>query len=84
MSALDVHVGEHLFREGIMGILTKNKKTVVLVTHQLQYLQHADKVGILEIHHIRYGDFVLTITIANINIYHYTACPNKHCAWKHH
>ena len=44
MSALDVHVGGHLFQEGIVGILLKEKRTVILVTHQLQYLESADKV----------------------------------------
>ena len=45
MSALDVHVGGHLFQEGIMGMLVKNKQTVILVTHQLQYLKYADLVS---------------------------------------
>ena len=46
MSALDVQVGGHLFQEGILGILVKEKKTVILVTHQLEYLESADKVFI--------------------------------------
>lgn len=44
LSALDVHVGAHLFEEGIKGILLKENRTVVLVTHQVQYLDQADKV----------------------------------------
>ncbi|XP_072050893.1 ATP-binding cassette sub-family C member 9-like [Amphiura filiformis] len=48
LSALDVHVGGHLFKEGIIGILIKDGKTVVLVTHQLQFLQYADKVLVMQ------------------------------------
>ncbi|XP_033637853.1 ATP-binding cassette sub-family C member 9-like [Asterias rubens] len=44
LSALDVHVGKHLFDNGIMNKLRKKKKTIVLVTHQLQYLSQADKI----------------------------------------
>ena len=44
LSALDVNVGGQVFREGILGTLRKAKRTVILVTHQLQYLQQADKV----------------------------------------
>ncbi|XP_072025842.1 ATP-binding cassette sub-family C member 9-like [Amphiura filiformis] len=48
LSALDVHVGGHLFKEGIIGILIKEGNTVVLVTHQLQFLQYADKVLVMQ------------------------------------
>ena len=39
-----MHVSAHLFEHGIQAILSRQKKTVVLVTHQLQYLPDADKV----------------------------------------
>ena len=45
LSALDVHVGGHLFEEGIMDFLIENKRTVILVTHQIQYLDKADQVS---------------------------------------
>ena len=45
MSALDVHVGRHVFKEAILQRLVKEGRTVVLVSHQLQYLQYADKVS---------------------------------------
>ncbi|XP_072018400.1 ATP-binding cassette sub-family C member 9-like [Amphiura filiformis] len=48
LSALDVHVGGHLFKEGIIEILIKEGKTVVLVTHQLQFLHNADKVLVMQ------------------------------------
>ncbi|XP_022102306.1 ATP-binding cassette sub-family C member 9-like isoform X2 [Acanthaster planci] len=44
LSALDVHVGRQLFEEGIMKQLVNNNKTVILVTHQLQYLSRADLI----------------------------------------
>ncbi|XP_038067188.1 ATP-binding cassette sub-family C member 9-like [Patiria miniata] len=48
LSALDVHVGSHVFRKAIVGNLLKKKRTVVLVTHQLQYLHHAHKIIVMK------------------------------------
>ncbi|XP_022102307.1 ATP-binding cassette sub-family C member 9-like [Acanthaster planci] len=44
LSALDVHVGRQLFEEGVIKQLVRNNKTVILVTHQLQYLSRADLI----------------------------------------
>lgn len=44
-SALDIHLSDHLMQEGILKYLQDDKRTVVLVTHKLQYLIHADWVG---------------------------------------
>ncbi|KAH0620929.1 hypothetical protein JD844_021844 [Phrynosoma platyrhinos] len=41
-SALDIHLSDHLMQEGILNMLRDDKRTVVLVTHKLQYLPHAD------------------------------------------
>ncbi|KAL7992145.1 hypothetical protein Chor_016401 [Crotalus horridus] len=41
-SALDIHLSDHLMQEGILNLLRADKKTIVLVTHKLQYLPHAD------------------------------------------
>ncbi|XP_074488291.1 ATP-binding cassette sub-family C member 8 isoform X1 [Sebastes fasciatus] len=41
-SALDIHLSDHLMQDGILKLLKKEKRTVVLVTHKLQYLPHAD------------------------------------------
>jgi len=46
LSAVDAHVGKHLFQKCIQGFL-KNK-SVILVTHQLQYLQEADEIIVLK------------------------------------
>ncbi|XP_060065900.1 ATP-binding cassette sub-family C member 5-like [Ylistrum balloti] len=45
LSAVDVQVGQHLFKRCIDGVL-KNK-TVLLVTHQLQYLEHCDEIYVM-------------------------------------
>uniref|UniRef100_A0A8D0LCT4 ATP binding cassette subfamily C member 9 n=1 Tax=Sphenodon punctatus TaxID=8508 RepID=A0A8D0LCT4_SPHPU len=41
-SALDIHLSDHLMQEGILKFLKDDKRTLVLVTHKLQYLTHAD------------------------------------------
>ncbi|TTR20087.1 ATP-binding cassette sub-family C member 9 [Bagarius yarrelli] len=41
-SALDIHLSDHLMQEGILKFLQEDKRTMVLVTHKLQYLIHAD------------------------------------------
>ncbi|XP_019399967.1 PREDICTED: ATP-binding cassette sub-family C member 9 isoform X5 [Crocodylus porosus] len=41
-SALDIHLSDHLMQEGILKFLQEDKRTLVLVTHKLQYLPHAD------------------------------------------
>ncbi|CAG9858692.1 unnamed protein product [Phyllotreta striolata] len=45
LSAVDTHVGKHLFDECIYGYL--KGKTRVLVTHQLQYLKKANLIVVL-------------------------------------
>ncbi len=42
LSAVDAHVGKHLFKKAIRGMLSD--RLVVLATNQLQYLPFADKV----------------------------------------
>ncbi|KAJ6220572.1 hypothetical protein RDWZM_006384 [Blomia tropicalis] len=46
LSAVDTHVAKHIFQKCIVEHL--HAKTRVLVTHQLQYLQLADKILILK------------------------------------
>ena len=45
LSAVDAHVGKHLFEQCICGYLAE--KTRILVTHQLQYASGADKVVVM-------------------------------------
>mmetsp|Transcript_14532 Transcript_14532/g.49619 ORF Transcript_14532/g.49619 Transcript_14532/m.49619 type:complete len:1544 (-) Transcript_14532:156-4787(-) len=46
LSAVDVHVSKHLFEECVKTYL--KGKTIILVTHQIQYLPGADKVLYLD------------------------------------
>lgn len=49
LSAVDAHVGKDLFFEAILSCLKKKRnKAIVLVTHQLQHMQHADKILVLD------------------------------------
>lgn len=45
LSAVDTHVGKELFEKCITGYL--GEKTVILITHQLQYLKKVDNIIIL-------------------------------------
>lgn len=46
LSAVDAHVGKHIFEECIFKYL--KHKTRILVTHQLQYLTTVDKIIVLK------------------------------------
>jgi len=56
LSAVDAHVGSHIFNNAINGFL--RGKIRILVTHQLQYLQNVDQILVLE--HVCF--FLLTTT----------------------
>jgi len=45
LSAVDAHVGSHLFNNCICGVLSG--KARILVTHQLQFLPQADKIAVM-------------------------------------
>lgn len=63
LSAVDTHVGSHLFSNCICGFL--RDRTRVLATHQMQYLPEADWVVVMEAgkisHQGRYAMEVATI-----------------------
>ena len=46
LSAVDTHVGRHLFDQAINSFL--KQKIRVLVTHQVQYLKEADQILVLK------------------------------------
>ncbi|XP_006882637.1 PREDICTED: ATP-binding cassette sub-family C member 11 [Elephantulus edwardii] len=46
LSAVDAHVGKHIFEECMKKMLLG--KTIILVTHQLQYLEFCDQIILLE------------------------------------
>ncbi|XP_071446866.1 ATP-binding cassette sub-family C member Sur isoform X2 [Hetaerina americana] len=53
LSALDYQVGQHVFDEGIRKLLLRQRRTVILVTHQLQLLSHAYHIIAMENGHVR-------------------------------
>lgn len=48
LAAVDAHTGKHLWRYLIQQQLVKRGKTVIIVTHQLQYLPSCDAVMLME------------------------------------
>lgn len=50
LSAVDAHVGKHLFKEciGPKGRLARRNATRILVTHQVHFLKEADMVIVLK------------------------------------
>ncbi|XP_060872271.1 probable multidrug resistance-associated protein lethal(2)03659 isoform X2 [Metopolophium dirhodum] len=46
LSAVDTHVGNHLFEKCIKGYL--KEKTCILITHQIQYLSSVDQIVLME------------------------------------
>uniref|UniRef100_A0ABM0N1I3 ATP-binding cassette sub-family C member 9-like n=1 Tax=Saccoglossus kowalevskii TaxID=10224 RepID=A0ABM0N1I3_SACKO len=48
LASLDVHVGAHLMESGIVEFLMEEERTVIVVTHHLQYLCHADQVVVMD------------------------------------
>uniref|UniRef100_A0A6V7QSI1 ABC transporter C family member 15 n=1 Tax=Ananas comosus var. bracteatus TaxID=296719 RepID=A0A6V7QSI1_ANACO len=59
-SAVDAHTGSHLFKECLMGLMSS--KTVIYVTHQLEFLREADLVLVMREGRIvqsgKYGDLI--------------------------
>ena len=47
LSAVDAHVSRTLFDDCILKVLKARGKSIILCTHQMQYLQYADKVLVL-------------------------------------
>ena len=67
LSAVDTHVGRHLFEQCILDYL--GTKTRILVTHQLQYLKRADVIVVMNNVGI-YNKKILTITSIFIDLFH--------------
>lgn len=68
LSAVDSHVGKHLFNEciGPHGRLARRRATRVLVTHQVHFLKDADWVIVLKDVSIKHsaGNFIkLTVIV---------------------
>ncbi|XP_033748591.1 LOW QUALITY PROTEIN: ATP-binding cassette sub-family C member 9-like [Pecten maximus] len=54
LSALDAHVGKHVFEDAILKRLLRRKRTVILVTHHLQYLNQANHVIVMKEGSVQY------------------------------
>lgn len=70
MSAVDAHVGKHLFENviGPRGWLAKTKATRILVTHQVHLLQKTDHIVVLDHGRIAQQGTYTELTINNSNI----------------
>lgn len=65
LSAVDTHVGKHLYEECITKFLSK--KCVVLVTHQLQYLKNVKFIYLIENGKIRINGSYQTLMESDIH-----------------
>nr|CAD7589683.1 unnamed protein product [Timema genevievae] len=65
LSAVDTHVGKHLFEECITSYL--RGKARILVTHQLQHIKYADHIVILNNGLIEVQGTYTELTASNIN-----------------
>ncbi|VDI08555.1 Hypothetical predicted protein [Mytilus galloprovincialis] len=68
-SALDAHVGKHVFEEAILNRMLKKKRTVILVTHQLQYLSYASHVIVMKEGGIQYQGKLHDVKKVNPELY---------------
>lgn len=70
LSAVDAHVGRHLFDEviGPQGYLAKMGKTRILVTHQVHFLKDADWIVILDKGQILYQGTYKNIANSNMDL----------------
>jgi ATP-binding cassette subfamily C (CFTR/MRP) protein 4 len=75
LSAVDAHVGKHLFDQCIKDFLRGN--VVILVTHQLQFLQHADRIVILEDGKIQAVDTYDNLIDSGLDFAKLLAVPTK-------
>uniref|UniRef100_A0A673APH7 ATP-binding cassette, sub-family C (CFTR/MRP), member 9 n=1 Tax=Sphaeramia orbicularis TaxID=375764 RepID=A0A673APH7_9TELE len=77
-SALDIHLSDHLMQEGILKFLQDDKRTVVLVTHKLQYLIHADWIIAMKDGSVLREGTLKDIQIHDIELYdHWKTLMNR-------
>lgn len=66
LSAVDAHVGQFLFHEGIRNSL--KDKTRILVTHQVHLLPYFDKIVVMEAGLVKaYGEFYCNLRLKPFN-----------------
>jgi hypothetical protein len=75
LSAVDVHVGQHLWQHCIKGALAG--KTRLLVTHQLQFLPDCDRVIVMDNGRIAHMGTFQQLTAAGVDLTAYmTTAPS--------
>uniref|UniRef100_A0A6B2LAK0 ABC transporter domain-containing protein n=1 Tax=Arcella intermedia TaxID=1963864 RepID=A0A6B2LAK0_9EUKA len=52
LSAVDVHVAKHIFQNGILQMLRKKRKTILMAMNQIEFLRFSDKIVILADHQL--------------------------------
>ncbi|XP_063073871.1 ATP-binding cassette sub-family C member 9-like [Engraulis encrasicolus] len=77
-SALDIHLSDHLMQEGLLKFLQDDKRTVVLVTHKLQYLIHADWIIAMKEGHVLREGTLKDIQNNDVQLYeHWKTLMNR-------
>ena len=66
LSAVDSHVGEHLFDKAVTGTICEGK-TRLLVTHHVQFLPRCDKVIVMEAGRVKHFDTYANLTKAGVD-----------------
>ncbi|XP_066298146.1 ATP-binding cassette sub-family C member 9-like isoform X2 [Branchiostoma lanceolatum] len=69
LSFLDVHEGSHMMQEGILGMLREENRTIVLVTHKLEYLKEADNILVMRDGHVTHQGTFSEITTEDPSLY---------------
>ena len=77
LSAVDSHVGEHLFQEAINGSILQGS-TRVLVTHHVRFLPRCDVVVVLENGRIKQCGTYADLVARGINFAGAVVTPKKH------
>ncbi|XP_078599462.1 ATP-binding cassette sub-family C member 9-like isoform X2 [Branchiostoma floridae x Branchiostoma japonicum] len=69
LSFLDVHEGSHMMQEGILGMLREESRTIILVTHKLEYLKEADNILVMRDGHVTHQGTFGEITTEDPSLY---------------
>ncbi|KAF7996675.1 hypothetical protein HCN44_002321 [Aphidius gifuensis] len=75
LSAVDAHVGKHMFEECIEKYL--KGKTRILVTHQIQFLRNVDKIIVMEEGQIKAEGSYADLLSRNIDIGKLSVAPSS-------
>ena len=68
LSAVDPHVGNHIFNECFVKLLKSNGKTIILSTHAVSFLKQADKIIVMKQGTIENQGSLQELINANVNL----------------